>query len=238
MNAVTDIVKELEEMGSPLAKMPRVTPFNIPENYFSSFTTNIQTIVSEPDPVLDLPRTNPYSLPENYFETFAAGIMDKVAEPVFSKTAAPAFDVPAGYFEDFSAKMLALAKAADQPAAVAPSLTEKKQARTIAFRPQKALRWAAAAVLVLGIGFGSYKVVNTNSKIVAPEVTAEKQLAMLDKSTINSYVQQHIEEFDMELLAETTSLGEEKSEKSIHKLNKNDIRQYLNEADGGDSGIN
>lgn len=237
MNAVTDIVKELEEMGSPLAKMPRVTPFNIPDNYFSSFTATIQTIVSESDPVLDLPKTNPYSLPENYFETFAAGMLDKVAEPVFAKTATPVFDVPAGYFEDFSSKMLAIAKAADQTESVAPSLTEKKQTRTIAFRPQKALRWAAAAILVLGIGFGSYKVINENQG-VDPELTAEKQLAMLDKSTINSYVQQHIDEFDLELLAESSSLGEEKSEKTIRHLNKKDIQQYLNEAGGDDSGFN
>jgi len=238
MNAATDIVKELEEMGSPLAKLPRVMPFNIPEGYFSSFPEMVQSIAHESDPVLDLPKTMPYTLPAGYFETFSTNIIDKVTEPVFAKTAAPAFEVPAGYFEGFAQNMLATAKAADIQAA--PQVAEVQQPKTIAFRPQwKAMRWAAAAILLLGIGIGSYKMADFNAATPAnPAASAERQLAMLDKKVISSYVKHNIDDFDMELLAETNVLNGVKTENELRGLNKQDIQQYLDELGSNTPGIN
>lgn len=230
MNAVTDIVKELEEMGSPLAKWSRAMPFDLPEGYFSSFPELVQkNIINEADPLLALSKEMPFALPEGYFESFSAGILDKVTEPAFGKTAAPAFEVPAGYFEDFAGNMLAAAKAADSLASQA--IAEEMKSKTIAFRPQwKAMRWAAAAVVLLGIGIGSYKMgdFNTGSSVV-PAVSAQKQLAMLDKKEISSYVQHNIDEFDMELLAEANVLNEVETKKDLRDLNKQDIEQYLDE---------
>lgn len=229
MKAVTDIVKELEEMGSPLANWSRATPFHLPEGYFASFPALVKNIVDEADPALDLPKEIPFALPEGYFESFSASILEKVTEPAFSKTAAPAFEIPAGYFENFAGNMLAVAKAADNP--VSPVIVEENTSKTIAFRPQwKAMRWAAAAVLLLGIGIGSYKMTDFNTvSSAAPSVSAEKQLAMLDKNEISSYVQHNIDEFDMELLAEANVLNELEAKKDLRDLNKQDIEQYLDE---------
>lgn len=302
MNPVTDIVKELEELGSPLAKLPRVTPFAVPEGYFASVDIRLQSIVTETDPVLELPKTMPFAVPENYFETFpaiiqslvgkedeepilnlpkampfdmpqdyfenfagnisamvsdsdpklelpaitpfevpenyfesfAANIMERVEQPTFGKIEAIDFEVPEGYFEGFAANVIDRIKREE---VVEVKQEEKKPTKVISLNSKwKAVRWAAAAVVILGIGFGSYKVANNVGG--EPDLTAQQQLAMLDKQFIRSYVQTHIDEFDTELLAENSSLVNTSAEQKMKQLNKTDIEQYLDEADLGDSGIN
>lgn len=225
MNPGNDIVKELEELASPLAMMQRVTPFQVPEDYFTTLTNQINaSLIYEEEPVLELPREIPYEAPQGYFEGLAASIMEKVSEePAFGSIEAPSFEVPAGYFERLPQQILTAAKAAAQPSTV-----EQKPTRVVSFMPRKALQWAAAACLIAAVGFGGYKMINPEQ----PSLSAERQLAQLDKDLIKSYVAQHIDEFDTEMLAEHSPILNSTPEKNIHKLNKADIKEYLDEDEG------
>ena len=225
MNGGSDIVNELEEMGSILATMPRLMPFSVPDNYFSSLDISVQIIMNEADPLLNLPKAMPYFVPSNYFNDFSATILDKVAAPSFSQQPAP-FAVPEGYFNGFADKMLAMAKAADSTPGMEAPATQKKTT-VLAFRPMKAIQWAAAAIFIAAIGFGSYKVLNPP----AAKPSTAMQLAQLDKSLVKSYVNQNIDDFDAEMLEGNIVLQPETTN-TIPALDKNDIIQYLNEEDG------
>ncbi len=221
MNPGIEIVKELEELASPLALMPRTTPFAVPEGYFTTLTYRVTELSQySEEQVPHLPVAMPYALPEGYFEGFAATLMDKVAEvPDFGSIEPAKFEVPAGYFEVLPQQILAAVKAADTQASDAPKI---KQPRVIGFFPQKAARWAAAAGLILAVGFGGYQIFNQPQPI-----SAERQLAQLDKSVISSYVQQHLDEFDTEMLAEGSPVLTQSPEKNINKLNEAAIQNYL-----------
>ena len=263
MNPGTDIVKELQELESPLANMPRVMPFQVPEDYFVSFSVesimsdedpvlnlpktvpfavpegyfssiSLEKVMKDEDPVLNLPKTTPFEVPQGYFESFEANIFDIVETPVIGKVAAPSFEAPAGYFNGFADRMLAAAKASDTVAQTV--VTGKKETKVIDFKPQwKSIRWAAAVMLVLSIGVGSFLKFSPSNK---QNLSASRQLAMLDKNLISGYIQQHIDEFDTELLAENSAVLNQTPEKNLDKLKDKDIQQYLEDADNGDAGIN
>lgn len=225
MNPGNEIVKELEELASPLANMPRTTPFTVPEEYFNTLNEALkEALTYEEEPTLTLPKETPFALPQGYFEGFAASLIDKVAEaPAFGEIAGAGFEVPAGYFEGLPQQILQAAKAADSITSAAP---QQKQAKVISFFPQKAIRWAAAAGLILAIGLGGYKMIgNSPQRAVSTEI----QLAQLDKAVISSYVQQHIDEFDTEMLAEASPVLNQPAEKNIDQLKQADISKYLDD---------
>ena len=234
MDAVNDIVKELQELGSPLANMPRVTPFVVPEGYFSSFS--VTHITQDKDPVLHLPKTMPFEVPQGYFDQLTQTIVARAEQPVFGKMQDHPFEAPAGYFDNFAGNMLAAAKAADAGAMQQEAPAVQKETKVIDLRPQwKNLRWAAAAIAVIGIGISSYLAYN-NTSGSAGKGSAAHQLALLDKSIIDSYVQQNIDDFDAEMLTEHNIAFNESAEKSIHTLNKKDIIQYLDNDAGWSEG--
>lgn len=225
MNAANDIVKELQELNSPLAQWPRVMPFAVPEGYFSSFP--VQSLMATADPVLNFSKSMPFEVPQGYFEALTARIMDAVEQPAFGRTQQTPFAVPEGYFAGMAGKMLAAAKAAD--AGPEKAVPAQKATKIIELRPQwKAIRWAAAAMLVLGIGIGSFMKFGQGES----QPAATRQLAQLDKNIIDSYVQQNIDDFDTELLTENNAVFGASAEKNIHKLDKKDIIQYLDDDAG------
>lgn len=84
----------------------------------------------------------PYAVPEGYFAAFAAGVDELVAadDNIIIGKSLP-YNVPGNYFDSL-------------PKQIAESVTkEKPKGIVISFRQ---LRWAAAAVLFIAIGLGSY----------------------------------------------------------------------------------
>lgn len=66
-----------------LSRLPKSTPFDVPENYFTQSNQEIQTILF----LEQIPKTLPYSVPQNYFETTTKEILSKTKSP--SKTLTP-----------------------------------------------------------------------------------------------------------------------------------------------------
>lgn len=202
MSQRDEIRDELKELGSSLAKGSVVMPFEIPAGYFESFPADVLIIVAEePGLSLDIKQI-PFEVPEQYF----AQLPDAVITSVLwgSKP-----EIPAGYFEGLPGKILAAAKASDRPATqvTMPSIAWKN------------LRWAAAALLVIGLGVGAYVKFQPGKTY-----DLNTQLAKVSTEELNDYVQTHIEDFDTEQLA--SAVGDENI---FSGLGHDEMIEYLNE---------
>jgi len=215
MKKINDISEELRSIGSSLADMPRVNPYSVPGGFFENFAGATQIIIKELNEVDQQQawgKALPYTVPANYFETLADEItVVAIAGHIvsFLPDYVP-FKTPAGYFESLPGQMLAAAKAAD---------TVKKETKIIPLRRTHYLRpvkWAAAAILILGIGLGSYNI------LLREEVTQpEQMLASVSGNEIQDYLQ-HTYRLDIDRVVSNNDIS------NIAVDNK-DIIQYLNE---------
>lgn len=212
MNEVNDIVKELQELQSPLATMPRTMPYAVPQGYFAQLEESIIAGISASDDIaLPLPdKQMPYHTPEGYFESFAENTLKNVQKTVSKE---PAYIVPEGYFDQLPAQMLEKAK----------QEWARPEPRRKVIPLWKNLAWAAAAILVLGIGFDIYRSANK-----AETVTTEEQLAQLSNGTINEYIQSNIDEFDTEIIVADMNTATTATP-SPQQLQEDEIIEYLNE---------
>lgn len=217
-----DILVELRSMNSKLADMSRSMPYTVPAGYFDQLANDMAdgvTAAYGAEPVLTWTRQMPYPVPAGYFEqlpmTVAARTYMEEKELLLPKQAP--HTVPQGYFEQLPAQILKAAKGAEE---------SNTQTTTIPLgnTTRKAIRWAAAAIVILGIGIGSYKMLQPAEAGINPQTA----LAAIPESTINEYVQQHIDEFDMEMI-ENTVAGSNSNISNTHILSDEDIIEYLDE---------
>lgn len=216
MSNRNDIQEELKALNSVLAGMSRAMPYFVPEGYFETLDGEINArrmAMSKPDPMLLLPKSMPYHMPEGYFEDIAANIKALVQEPEPSIDRNLPHEVPAGYFEQLPELVLQKAKAASQ-----------KKSRVISLGAiiSKNVRWAAAAIVLMGIGAGIYKY---NS--VSKTYNTQQALAGLSRDSINVYVQQNIDEYDLETI--TAALNPSDMKTATGKLTEEEIKNYLDE---------
>jgi hypothetical protein len=177
-----NIRKELEGLNSPLAGMPKQTPFAVPEGYFDNLVAELHAAASE--------------------------------ECILPKVEAP-FQAPDGYLEALPEELRA----------VAMSAADSKK-KVISLSPVRKLsRIAAAAILVMGLGFG----VNSYFRAKAPENVAARHLSKLDKETISTYVSHHWGDVDVETSEPATASANTEAQDAISKLKSSEIKQYLRE---------
>lgn len=216
MNSANDILQELRGLESKLADMPRAMPYEVPAGYFDALPAAMLDAVKAEqaaEPILNLPKAMPYEVPVGYFEGLTKSVMLQVQEPSLPLTKEMAYEVPAGYFENLPAQVIAKAKQEEAP---------QKAPKIIAFPVWKTVTRAAAAILVIGIGFGSLRYLNTDKPM-----TAEGQLAALPKDSINEYVQLHIDEYEADAIAGTLEQADVTT--LTNKLSAEEIENYLNE---------
>lgn len=218
MKTGNEIYDELKGLNSPLAEMPRLMPYYVPQGYFSTLTNHIKdgvkaTYVTEYS-LPDANRQNPYTAPKGYFESFPDMMLAiaKEDEQLPSIPTATPYDMPAGYFDTLPQQILQAAKQADKPTKTIP----------LGKRIWSNVRWAAAAMLVAGLGFGSYKMLQP-----APvaEMNVQEELAQLPTSTISDYVQQNIDDFETDMIASNLT----STNFSSPQLSEEEIIQYLDE---------
>lgn len=135
----------------------------------------------------DNSRDMPYQTPTGYFDNFA----DKVTTSIpnytqeLPDTTMP-YDVPDMYFASLPHQLLENVK--QTPA------TKKTKSITI----WQSMRWAAAALLILAVGIGSYR-------ILTPQpINVEEQLSTISEDAISGYIQNNLDDFDPELLANSS----------------------------------
>lgn len=136
-------------------------------------------------PLADAPRTMPYKVPQGYFAGLADNVSERVESTVDLDTRAQPYSLPEGYFEGLPEELLQKIKQAES----SPQL--KKKGTTLWL---KNIRWAAAAILILAVGLGSYRILTPQN------ISIQQQLDEIPESVLVSYMQENADEFDTELL--------------------------------------
>ncbi|MBS1774329.1 MAG: hypothetical protein JST82_15845 [Bacteroidetes bacterium] len=221
MSNRNDIVNELRELNSPLADMSRAMPYELPTGYFEEVANDVVSIAKVMDlqePVLNVNKGMPYMIPSGYFEALPTTINELVGNGLPQK-ASNVYEVPAGYFAQLPAAITAKAKDANKPA----------KRISLGAPVWKQVRWAAAAVLILSIGIGSYQY--TQNK----EYKLRKELARVSSDSIHEYVQQHIDEYDTEMIADNMETNDLKT--LSKNISEQEIVNYLNATGWEESAI-
>jgi hypothetical protein len=210
MEKQNDIIEELRSLESPLANLPRAMPFVVPVGYFEEFCEGLKVGISAEahDHPLMASKAMPFELPDRYFETFPAR-MTALASASEELLKVNPFTTPAGYFDQLPMHMLQAAKE-----------SEKKKPKVIPLtRFARSIRWAAAALLVIALGFGSFRWFTEQES-----VDVNTALAAIPKEDISKYVEQNIDDFDIERLENTIA-----STNALQAVSDEDIIRYLDE---------
>ena len=210
------ISEELISMGSILAGYSRKMPYSVPEDFFTGFAYNIQGTIknlNEPEIVPAWGKTLPYTLPDGYFEEFTSHIVSLAiaGDSISVLPKDSPLNVPDGYFESLPAKILLAAKATDKAIKKEPKIIPLKR-RTV----RNPIRWAAAAVMLMCIGLGSYETFYNRQL-----PNHEKMLASVSNSDIQDYLQ-HTYRLDVDRIVSNNDIGN-------LQVDPKDIVEYLNE---------
>jgi len=76
VNEKNDILKELEDLGSPLARFPRTTPYLVPDGYFDQLSSCLLMAGMEQDAGLPFTKMNAFTIPEGYFGQFPVAALE------------------------------------------------------------------------------------------------------------------------------------------------------------------
>ncbi len=202
------------------------TPFTVPEGYFSGISAALAPLRATDHFEARLPRTNVFEVPVGYFERLPQAIqaaIDVEAEklPAGLSRTMP-FDVPHHYFEGFSGNLMARVQADD--------LSEAEKPRTIPLStriplPVQLMRWAAAAILILGVTLGIEQA-GTPQNTTA---TTRRALSDLPENTLQDYVYQHAEEFDIDMIEARLPQSTFQKTSPAQNLDTYEIQDFLSD---------
>src|ERR1043165_9364159 len=151
------------ELNSSLANMPCQMPYAVPDGYFAGLAEDLAEGIHSSeaaDPVLSFPKAIPFAVPDGYFTELAGNLKTRIEKSSIERGVASPYHVPAGYMNSLPDVLTLEVKKAVAPASGGKIIAFWSQWRRIG-------RVAAAAVLVLGLGFGTYSYFHSRQ----PEVT-------------------------------------------------------------------
>lgn len=162
-------------------------------------------------PLAVISRNMPFEMPQGYFDNLPAQVWERANENVLLPGTAMPHIIHDSYFDNLPEQLMGLIKEQEnKPAPVTKRINLWKN-----------IRWAAAAMLVLAIGIGSYRVFNPQPASV------EQQLQTISDEAIMSYVEDNIYAFETETIINYMNTADINS--ASMQLNKNDIEYYLQE---------
>lgn len=238
-----NILKEIQEISPLLADLHGINVFHVPEGYFDSISDNVlDNIKASNIPAFE--KNSPQHVPEGYFENLSHNILQRIkGESVDEENelhAYPAimadgkqqvFSVPDGYFEHLPETILARIK-------------ESQTTKVISIS-RKVRRYAAAAVIAVGLFVTSYFVINQRSDVngfavinknTVPDPAAlkynsaksfEQGIASLSEDEIVDYLEEHGNILDNDLLLKNTD-GSGLPDATDYLLNEDALTNYLN----------
>lgn len=77
MSTSKDILSELQQMGSPLADLPRNMPYKVPDRYFENLP---YAILDHQKDNIRLKHEPPYSVPQGYFEELPEVLLKNIKD--------------------------------------------------------------------------------------------------------------------------------------------------------------
>jgi len=175
-----DIIQELNDLQSSLAKKTLQNPYSVPEGYFEGFAGHVLNLLRDDESWLNgLSKDTPYQVPVDYFDGLEEKIMEMIRNhpdyqtseeelesisPLLSSlNKRPVYSVPGGYFENFNV-------------AAADNNTGGK---VIGISSRKWFRYAAAAVFTGVIALAAFLFYNNNTKDAGN--AANRTLAKFEK---------------------------------------------------------
>jgi hypothetical protein len=223
MKEKNGIVEELRSIGSPLADMSRRTPYRVPEGYFEIIANGIIDhikLAEGDDPVLPYSKAMPYRVPQGYFEHFEEELRSRLDDVVVLPKNIP-LTAPAGYFENLPGQILSRIHKEEKPQ------QKPKLIPFVGAELWRQLRWAAAAILLLGIGLGIAQL------YINPQpVNVDIALAKVSKTELNNYVEANIDQFDTDMIAPNLTTSDVAA--LDKQLSDDEITRYLDEMGGWD----
>ncbi len=159
-------------------------------------------------PLAEFPRTMPYRLPDAYFDNLPAQVAQYVLADVPLTRDMP-HGIPEGYFDALPQQLLQAAKSNE-------TTIKQTKGRNIWLNA----RWAAAAMLILFIGLGSYRVLTPQT------LTIQQQLEEIPETAILAYVQDNIDDFDTEYIVSNMD-NANTIQTQAENLNDETIEYYL-----------
>ncbi|PWV54412.1 hypothetical protein [Chitinophaga sp. S165] len=201
-------------------------------------TEQAQPAIEEmPSILADMPKAFPMSAPAGYFDQLSAAVMARIADadrPTIPATEAGEelailspflaqmpktmpFSVPAGYFDQLSATVMANMPAISAPAA--KPVIRRMDAR-------RYFKWAVAACLIALVSVSTLLFTRENYHAAS---AMEKNLANVSDQEIMEYLQAHTDAFDREELASYGPLVEESNgiPDEVDELPAEAIQHYL-----------
>ncbi len=230
-----DILNELNAISPLVASVPRINVYRVDENYFDGIRAELQARIIASN--FTVPQNN-FDVPEGYFENLPTNILAKIKaqenNPVFTEMEilspiiasignTNVYTVPQGYFEQLAMPSIATAKVV------------KMGSRSI-------FKYAAAAVIVGLLGFGTMKfIANTTVNNETHELVKEANkiletnsfdatLASVSDKDIEKYLSQNGEDITAALVA--ASIDDENTtlpEADEYFTDDNTLDNFLNE---------
>jgi len=200
-----------------LASMKKRNPFVVPEAYFESNRSNIQSSVFLNQ--LDKKNSSDYFLlPENYFEDLTARILVQISI-LEQHTPERSFGVPEHYFDSLQSRIQAKIAAE----------TPKPEAKTVKLWSGKMIKFASAACFLIIASFGVFFYQNTSlpvsKSIENNDLTNEQVLYDIDEGMII----EHLEAQQTTTNTNKISASDTEMENYIlSNFSSNDLSQALN----------
>ncbi|HEY9176209.1 MAG TPA: hypothetical protein VIN07_00900, partial [Flavipsychrobacter sp.] len=136
-------------------------------------------------PLAGVSRDMPFDVPQGYFDNLPVQVWHQANEEVLLPGTTMPHIVHPEYFDTLPEQLLESIKKQEQ---------KQPATRTNSISLWKNIRWAAAAMLILAIGFGTYRVFNPQP------VSVEQQLQAISDEAIMSYVEDNIYAFETETI--------------------------------------
>lgn len=164
-------------------------------------------------PLAGFSRDMPYEVPVGYFDNLPAQVLQTVNKEVLPAGTAMPHIVHPDYFDTLPEQLLATIRQQEQNKKPATPVKRISLWRNV--------RWTAAALLILAIGIGSYRVFNPQPASV------EQQLQSISDEAIMAYVEDNIYAFETETIINYVNTAD--IDAASMQINKNDIEYYLQE---------
>jgi|GEM_PF-3719467 len=229
------INRVLDEDNLLLSFAPKLC-FNVPAGYFQQFAEVLGNRIHSSEEDLDAEYTSVedhkgFTVPKRYF----ADLPDRLLALIKEEDTLPSFEplkneksftLPADYFQNFSPRILETVSVhGEQPS---PSNADSEWPAA-AQAGKKFLRTMAAMAAMIVCLFMGYSIWNRTDSIeaIAANFDLSKELSGASVGEITTFVNEHIHDFDTELLATLAVDKKEKKGIKLDDIDTRDLEQYL-----------
>jgi hypothetical protein len=234
-----------------IEELPKMNIFKVPEGYFDTLSVSVQERIRfSEEPVVNFGKKQNFAVPDNYFDTLSSRIMNRIENlekqeiRLENLPKVNVFKVPRGYFENAEELLRAQVRVEnierknifdvpanyfeELPARILSQTQEETKVIRVNWWQRGRTMWAAAASIVLLIGFG----------FAIPQFTrsdSEAALEELSKDEISNYLAtQDLGLLEYEAITTNTTILPKESETKIIDdlhINKKDILEHLESQD-------